>query len=144
MLETCIDHESAEIISATIDLLLEEGALDAWSEPVRMKKGRLGTEVTVLAGTGDTERLSELLMRHTGTLGVRRTPTWRQIAPRRLTTATTSLGPVRVKVQGEGADLRVRPESDDVVAVARATGLPLGQVMRRLTEEAREALRSEE
>ena len=57
---------------------------------------------------------------------------------------TTSLGTVRVKVQGEGADLRARPESDDVVAVARATGLPLGQVMRRLTEEARAALRSEE
>jgi uncharacterized protein (TIGR00299 family) protein len=144
VLETCIDHETAEIISATIDLLLEEGALDAWSEPVRMKKGRLGTGVTVLARTGDTERLSELLMRHTGTLGVRRTPTWRQLAPRRLTSVTTSLGTVRVKVQGEGADLRARPESDDVVAVARATGLPLGQVMRRLTEEARAALRSEE
>ena len=144
VLETCVDHASAEIIAATVDLLLEEGALDAWTEPVRMKKGRLGTEITVLGRVPDAERLSDLLIRHTGTLGVRRTPTWRQVAPRQLATVDTSLGTVRVKVQGKGTDLRVRPESDDVVAIARATDLPLVDVARRLTQEAEAALGRDE
>jgi pyridinium-3,5-bisthiocarboxylic acid mononucleotide nickel chelatase len=140
LLESVIDNCTPELLAATIDLALCEGALDAWSEPVSMKKGRLGTEVTVLARVEDAVRLTELLMLHTGTLGVRRTLTWRQTAPRRVETVETSLGPVRVKVQGSGPSLRVRPESDDVVAIARAHGLPLDRVARTLTEEAEAAL----
>jgi hypothetical protein len=45
-----------------------------------------------------------------------------------------------VKVQGEGPSLRVRPENDDVVAIARETGLPLDRVARVLTNEAEAAL----
>ena len=106
-----------------------------------MKKGRLGTAVTVIARPADAARLTDVLMLHTGTLGVRRTYTWRQTAPRRLATVETSLGTVRVKVQGEGDAWRVRPENNDVVAIARATGLPLDRVSRILTDEAEAALR---
>lgn len=140
VLETSVDHVTPELLAATIDLLLAEGALDAWADPILMKKGRLGTEVTVLAAPEDAHRLSDLLMLHTGTLGVRRTFTWREVAPRRIETVDTSLGTVRVKVQGEGASARVRPENDDVVAIARSTGLPLDRVTRTLTLEAEAAL----
>lgn len=141
ILETAIDHVTAEHVAAVIDILLEEGALDAWSEPLRMKKRRLGTNVTVLAEPADAHRLTDLLMHHTGTLGVRRMLTWRQTAPRSVEAVATSLGVVRVKVQGEGDSLRVRPENEDVVAIARATGLPLDRVVRVLTDEAEAALR---
>jgi uncharacterized protein (TIGR00299 family) protein len=140
VLESVIDNCTPELLAATIDLALSDGALDAWSEPVSMKKGRLGTEVTVLARVEDAVRLTELLMTHTGTLGVRRTLTWRQTAPRRVETVETSLGAVRVKVQGAGPSLRARPESDDVVAIARAHRLPLDRVARILTDEAEAAL----
>jgi uncharacterized protein (TIGR00299 family) protein len=136
VLESVIDTATPELLAATLSLALEEGALDAWAEPASMKKGRLGSEVTVLARAEDAVRLTELLMRHTGTLGVRRRMAWRQIAPRRVETVTTSFGPVRVKIQGEGPTLRVRPENDDVVAIARATGMPLDRVARLLTGEA--------
>jgi uncharacterized protein (DUF111 family) len=105
-----------------------------------MKKGRLGTEVTILAKVEDAARLTELLMLHTGTLGVRRTMVWRQVAPRRVESVETSLGRVTVKVQGSGASLRVRPENDDVVVIARRTGLSLDRVARTLTAEAEAAL----
>jgi pilus assembly protein TadC len=42
-----------------------------------------------------------------------------------------------VKVQGAGVSLRVRPENDDVVAIARATGMALDRVARTLADEAR-------
>ena len=140
LLESVIDNATPELLAATLDIALQEGALDAWAEPVAMKKGRLGAEVTVLAKVEDAARLTELLMMHTGTLGVRRTMTWRQVAPRRLETIETSLGRVRVKVQGAGPSLRVRPENDDVVAIARIHGLPLDRVARTLTTEAEELL----
>jgi len=136
LLQSVIDNATPELLAATLDIALQEGALDAWAEPVAMKKGRLGTEVTVLAKVEDAARLTALLMLHTGTLGVRRTMTWRQVAPRRLETVETSLGRVRVKVQGSGASLRVRPENDDVVAIARTHGLSLDRVARTLTAEA--------
>jgi uncharacterized protein (TIGR00299 family) protein len=136
LLQSVIDNATPELLAATLDIALQEGALDAWAEPVAMKKGRLGTEVTVLSKVEDAARLTELLMLHTGTLGVRRTMTWREVAPRRVETVETSLGQVRVKVQGSGLSLRVRPENDDVVAIARAHGLPLDRVARMLTAEA--------
>ena len=141
VLETSVDHVTGELLAATIDITLAEGALDAWAEPIRMKKGRIGTELTVLARVEDAARLTDLLMLHTGTLGVRRTLTWRQIDVRRSETVPTTLGTVSVKVQGSGASMRVRPENDDVVAIARATGIPLDRVARTLTEEAEAVLR---
>lgn len=140
VLESVIDHTTPELLAATLDIALAEGALDAWAEAVTMKKGRIGTEVTVLARLEDATRLTDLLMLHTGTLGVRRTLTWRQTQPRRVETVLTTLGTVRVKVQGAGASMRVRPENDDVVAIARATGMPLDRVARVLTEQAEAVL----
>jgi len=141
VLQSSIDHVTAELLAATLDIALAEGALDAWADPISMKKGRVGTEVTVLARIEDAARLTDLLMLHTGTLGVRRTITWRQIDVRRVETVSTTFGTVRVKVQGTGASLRVRPENDDVVAIARSSGLPLDRVVRMLTEQAETVLR---
>jgi uncharacterized protein (DUF111 family) len=141
ILQSAIDHVTGELLAATLDIALAEGALDAWAEPIRMKKGRVGTEITVVARIEDAARLTDLLMLHTGTLGVRRTITWRQIDARRIETISTTLGTVRVKVQGSGTLLRVRPENDDVVAIARSTGIPLDRVARTLTEEAEAVLR---
>lgn len=140
VLETAVDHITPEHLASAIELLLEDGALDAFAEPVSMKKGRLGSSVTVIASPHDAERLTQALMRHTGTLGVRRTPTWRSVAPRRSETVETSLGTVRVKIGGDGDSLRVRPENDDVVRVARETGLPIDVVARRLADEAERLL----
>jgi len=140
VLESVIDNATPEALASAIAFALDEGALDAWAEPVSMKKGRLGSEVTVLARVEDASRLTQLLMVHTGTLGVRRRMEWRQVAPRRVESVETSLGRVRVKVQGEGASLRVRPESDDVAEIARTKGMPLDRVARILTSEAEAAL----
>jgi uncharacterized protein (TIGR00299 family) protein len=144
VLESAIDHVTPELLAAALDILLEEGALDAWASPIQMKKRRLGSEVTVLARPQDAERLTQVLVMQTGTLGVRRRLQWRHVAPRRSETVTTSLGVVRVKVAGHGDALRVRPENDDVVAIARSTGIPLESVARRLTQEAETAIRAQE
>jgi pyridinium-3,5-bisthiocarboxylic acid mononucleotide nickel chelatase len=135
VLETAIDHVSAEDLATALEHQLEAGALDAWQAPIVMKKGRLGAALTVLCEPQDADRLVELLMADTGTLGVRRTPTQRTVAGRRADTLETSLGRVRVKVAEAAGVTQVRPEHDDVAEVSRRTGLAIKDVAARLSAE---------
>ncbi len=66
-----MDDLSPQVLAHTAQLALERGALDVMSAPVTMKKGRLGTLLTVLCKPGDAERLQQLIFRETTTLGIR-------------------------------------------------------------------------
>jgi uncharacterized protein (TIGR00299 family) protein len=135
VLRTVIDHVGAERVAFALERVMEAGALDAWQRPVVMKKGRLGTEVTVLSAPGRARELAAVLVRHTGTLGVRIEPTTRYVAGREAAAVATPLGEVRLKV-GPGAV--VRPEHDDLARIARDNGLTLKEA-EALTMEALEA-----
>ena len=58
LLETNVDHISAEASAFAAEQLLAEGALDVWLSPIVMKKGRAGHLISVLAATGDADRLA--------------------------------------------------------------------------------------
>ncbi len=53
VLECAVDDLSPQVLAHTAQLALERGALDVMSAPVTMKKGRLGTLLTVLCKAGD-------------------------------------------------------------------------------------------
>ncbi len=55
MLECAVDDLSPQVLAHTAQLALERGALDVMSGPVTMKKGRLGTLLTVLCKPGDAD-----------------------------------------------------------------------------------------
>lgn len=138
VLESAIDHVAPETLADALELVLEAGALDVWQAPIVMKKGRLASAVTVMARPQDASRLSDELMRQTGTLGVRRTLVWRSVAERHGEVSETPLGAVRMKVAepSPGAPPVARPEADDVEAVARRTGMAIKDVAARLAKEA--------
>lgn len=55
VMETAVDDMNSEFFPYLVDRLLEAGALDAYLQPIIMKKGRPGTMLTVLARrTGKT------------------------------------------------------------------------------------------
>jgi uncharacterized protein (TIGR00299 family) protein len=139
-LRSVIDHRSPEELAHALDRLRSEGALDAWQTPVVMKKGRAGFEVTVLAAPPDATRLAEVLMRETGTLGVRHGFVDRTVAPRSVVTIDTSMGPVRFKVATMAGTRHLRPEHDDVARLATEHGLSVHETAERLLAEARDAL----
>jgi len=74
VLETNLDDTTPEVVAHTMDVLLAEGALDVFAQPVQMKKGRPGVVLTCLAGDGDVARLEGVLCRETTTFGVRKHP----------------------------------------------------------------------
>ena len=78
------------------------------------------------------ERMAELLLRHTTTLGVRQSLCSRTTLQRREETVQTPYGPVRRKVS-EGCGIRrVKYEYDDLAAIAQAQGLSLAEVEAKL------------
>ncbi len=129
LIEANVDDAPGELLGAAVERLLAAGALDAWLEPVVMKRGRGAYKACALVLSGDRERLTRLLMRETGTLGVRHHAVERTVAERRHVVVGLPYGKCRVKVGSiDGEDFVVAPEYTDAARLARETGLPLPRV----------------
>ena len=137
-LATTIDDASPQTLAWTIRRLLDSGALDAWLQPVIMKKGRPGFVLTALCAPGDADGLEALIFAETDTLGVRRNTLRRNILQRCIQTVTTPYGALRVKgrkLPGDG-EIRWIPEYDDCAAAAQQHGVSLNRVMEACTRAA--------
>ena len=129
-----IDDMTAEDIACAVDKLFEGGALDAFTTPIGMKKGRPGTMISVLCRQQDKEEIVRLLFKHTSTIGVRETPVNRYVLDRRIETAETPYGPVRRKISAGYGVTRVKYEHDDLARIADEQGISLGEA-RKLLEQ---------
>lgn len=135
-LAATIDDQSAEELAVAVEQCLAAGAIDAWSAPVGMRKGRLGTDLTVLCAAADEARLVELLFTHTTTLGVRRDTVVRHVAERDERTVDVDGFRIRVKLRSRaGRPLGAKPELDDCAAAARALGVTVAEIRRRALAE---------
>jgi uncharacterized protein (DUF111 family) len=131
-----VDDASAEDLAFLGEALRQAGAVEVFSQPVIMKKGRLGTLVTALLPPDLAPALRQVWWRHSGSLGVREDLQQRWILPRQAATLPTPLGPVRIKwAQLPEGRWRAKAEADDLAALARRHGLALDQI-RGLVEEA--------
>lgn len=129
VLETALDDETPQRLADLVTRLLAAGALDAMLAPTLMKKGRPGQWLVVVAEVPDAERLANLVLQHSPTLGVRVRTEARIELPRRIERVTTPLGEVEVKVATlpDGTE-RAYPEFESVRVLAAVTGRPLGEI----------------
>lgn len=124
-----LDDATGEQIAYAAERLLAAGALDAWSTPLVMKKGRPAVQLACLARPEQADALAALLLRETPTLGVRWSHVERRAAERDWVEAPTPWGVVRVKRKLiDGTVAGAAPEYEDCAAIARAYNLPLAQV----------------
>jgi pyridinium-3,5-bisthiocarboxylic acid mononucleotide nickel chelatase len=129
-LECAVDDATPQIIAHTMDRILEQGALDVMCAPVVMKKGRMGSLLTVLCRPERRSEFEDLLLCETTTLGIRAREEDRIILERRFIDVETRYGSIRIKVGSrEGEDLNWMPEYEDCARAAREYGVPLKQVM---------------
>ncbi|HWZ81335.1 MAG TPA: nickel pincer cofactor biosynthesis protein LarC [Terriglobales bacterium] len=130
VLEANLDDLSPQVLAYASEKLLAEGALDVFSIPVQMKKGRPGSLLTVLCKIDDADRLTKLIFTETTTLGVRRREEQRQTLARRWETVKTSWGDVRIKIASmNGSISNYAPEYEDCRALAEANHVPLKTVI---------------
>lgn len=130
VIETNLDDMSPQIFGYITEKALELGALDVFSTPVQMKKGRPGVLLTVLCRAEDAAHLSDLLFLETTTIGVRLHETRRRILAREQVVVATPFGDVRMKIaRRNGSILNAAPEFDDCRRIASERDVPLKQVM---------------
>lgn len=130
VLEATIDDMSPEAFGYLTERILAEKARDVYLTPVYMKKGRPGTQITILCDETEAERIGQVLLAESTTLGYRRTVADRVILPRREETVDTPYGRVRVKwTEVDGRERRA-PEYEDCARIAREQSIPLLDVYR--------------
>lgn len=130
VLETNLDNATPETLAYALERLLDAGALDAFTVPIGMKKGRAGVLLTVIC---DVERIAEfedIVFAETPTLGIRRREMERTKLARKSETVTTPYGPIRIKVaERDGQIVTASPEYEDCRAAAKSRSAPLRVVM---------------
>jgi uncharacterized protein (TIGR00299 family) protein len=130
VLECAVDDLSPQVLAHTAQLALERGALDVMSAPVTMKKGRLGTLLTVLCKPSDADHLEQLMFRETTTLGIRVREENRVVLAREITPVQTDFGVIHIKTgTWQGEEWNAAPEFEDCRRAAAAFNVPLKTVM---------------
>ena len=129
LLETNLDDLPPELVPDAVDRCFAAGALDVWTVPAQMKKGRPGFVLSALARTGSVAEVARAMLEETTALGVRTTRVDRYELDRDERTVEVAGRTVRVKVGLlDGRVVNVAPEHDDCTAVARETGRPVKSV----------------
>ncbi len=128
-----LDDLSPEYLDPLREALFSAGALDVQVWATQMKKGRTGFRLEVTTAPSEGDRVAEALFRHSTTAGIRRQLVERVTLARREVQVDLGDGMrVRVKVLDAPDGPRVKPEYDDVAAVAKRTGRPAHEVARDL------------
>ncbi len=134
VLETALDDLSPQILAHVSESALALGALDVMCTAVQMKKGRLGTLVTILTDEAHAPALERLLLRETSTLGIRIHQERRSCLDRTHVFVSTPYGEIRIKVGSlRGEELNAQPEFEDCRAAALAHNIPVKQVLQAAT-----------
>jgi uncharacterized protein (TIGR00299 family) protein len=133
LLSTDLDDLSPEYLDPLREALFAAGALDVQLWGTQMKKGRAGFRVEAVVSPGEADQVADALFRHSTTAGIRRHVVERITLRRQELELDAGDGMlVRVKVLDAPGGPRVKPEYDDVAAVARRTGRPAHEVARDL------------
>lgn len=132
VLECNLDDMNPQLFEPLLNELLAAGALDVLMIPAQMKKNRPGTLLQVLAQPGGQDPFLEIIFRNTTTLGVRTYPVSKHMLQRQTIEVQIEAGPVRVKTGWLGDEcVNWMPEYEDVLALARSTGVPAKEIHRQ-------------
>src|SRR5262247_1405618 len=129
VIEANIDDMNPQNFAYVNEKLLQAGALDVFTIPVQMKKGRPGQLLQVLAPSDAVDALSRVIFQETTTIGVRTYSVDRTTLDREFVEVETEYGKVRIKVSKLcGEVVNFAPEFDDCVRLARDNNVPLKRI----------------
>ncbi|MCQ1536252.1 nickel pincer cofactor biosynthesis protein LarC [Methanosarcina sp. KYL-1] len=144
VLETNADDVSGEVLGNLFEELLAMGARDVAIIPATMKKGRPAHVIKVIAKPEDSAKLARKIIVETGSLGIRVVPTrHRLMAARNIEIISFEVEgqefetAVKIARDSEGVLLNISAEFEDCKQIARKSGVPVKEVMRRAEETAR-------
>lgn len=120
---------SSEIYSYLYEKVLEEGALDIYTESIYMKKNRPSTKVCILCKESDLDKFIEILLTETSTFGVRYNIYNREELKRKFEIIDTKYGKIKVKLGYHNNKLiKATPEYDECKIIAKNYNISLNEV----------------
>ena len=129
VLESNLDDVSPEVLGNFVERALAGGALDVFHTPIQMKKSRPGVLLTVMCAPDQADALTEMMLRETGSFGVRRTDAERKKLGRDFSDVDTAYGKITVKLgRLAGKVIHAVPEFESCREQARKANVPLKQV----------------
>jgi uncharacterized protein (TIGR00299 family) protein len=118
-----VDDMRGEDLGFLRETLASAGAVDLSFTPVMMKKERPGHRITVLFPVAREQAVEDAIFRSSSTFGFRLRRVERRVLAREVVEVATPFGRCRVKIgRHRGEIVQVRPEYEDVAAIAAWTG----------------------
>jgi uncharacterized protein (TIGR00299 family) protein len=124
-----LDDMTPEAVAFAQQLLLGEGALDVYTAPIGMKKGRAGLSFTCMCRTEDKDKMLFLIFKHTTTLGIREYTSRRYALKKEHTEVETEYGKVRVKTSRGFGITKTKPEYEDIAKIAKNEDMSVREVL---------------
>jgi uncharacterized protein (TIGR00299 family) protein len=127
-----LDDMTPEAVAFAQQLLFDEGALDVYTTPVCMKKGRMGLTFTCMCHSELKDKMVSLIFKHTSTLGMRENTSRRYTLQREQKEIQTQYGTVRIKTAYGYGIQKSKPEYEDIARIARERGMAIQDVLKEL------------
>ena len=127
-----IDDMTSEELAFAAEELLSAGALDVYTTPIVMKKGRAAFMLTCMCVADKREELLRLIFKHTTTLGVREYRCRRWKMSRTEYVCETRFGNVRLKKSEGCGCVREKAEYEDLARLARENNVSLREVQKEI------------
>lgn len=130
---TCsLDDITSEEISFAQEILLENNALDVYITSIYMKKNRPAFNFTCICKAEDEEKMVQLILKHTTTLGVRCNTLKRYTLERSIKEIETKYGTVNLKLSSGYNIEKNKIEFDDLTRLAKENNMSIFQVKKEI------------
>ena len=128
-----IDDMSSEIYSYLFEKIINEGALDVFTESIFMKKNRPAYKISILTKEEDLNKFIELLLTETSTFGVRYIQYNRAKLDRKFIDLNTNYGIVKIKLGYYNRKLiKAKPEYEQCKLISTKLNIPITEVYNKI------------
>lgn len=133
ILECNIDDMNPELYEYIMELLFKEGALDVYLTPIIMKKGRPGIKLNVLYNLPKEEKIKEIILTQTTTLGFRKYKAQRDMLKRDFVKVNTIYGEFTVKNSYyNGKKIKCKPEYEECKKAALNHNVSINEIYKEI------------
>ena len=136
VMECNIDDMNPEMYGYVMEILFGLGADDVFITPIMMKKARPASKLTVLCSPDKKQIMTETLLTHTTSLGVRSYKVDKTMLEREFSKLKTKYGEVTVKTAiYQGKHLKSKPEYEDCIRLARENDIPIQKIYEEVSRQ---------
>ncbi|MEQ8188251.1 MAG: nickel pincer cofactor biosynthesis protein LarC [Candidatus Eremiobacterota bacterium] len=133
IIEANIDDMNPEFYSFVEERLFEAGALDVFTTPIIMKKGRHAIKLSILTDKTREQDVLDIMFRETTSIGIRKIKVEKIMLKRAFSTVKTIYGDVKIKNSYyDGKIVKYKAEYEDCKRLARENNVPIAHVYREI------------